>query len=137
MGLCQYVCFHASFLPCLHTFWHAIPTSFLMFLFSCINSVKEKLYYVWLALLLSSLVALHIIMHLLIYHHQTFLCTHSSESVVMEVVDSLPYTTGSYKRCFLQCKLIDMFTNNILCLQCKLIDMFTNNITVKTAVYVY
>ena len=29
--------------------------------FSCINSVKEKLYYVWLALLLSSLVTLHII----------------------------------------------------------------------------
>ena len=42
MGLCQYIdlCFHASSLPCLHTFWHAIPTSFtfLMFsvLFSCI-----------------------------------------------------------------------------------------------------
>ena len=38
--LCQYIdlCFHASSLPCLHTFWHAIPTSsftFLMFLFSC------------------------------------------------------------------------------------------------------
>ena len=30
MGLCQYVdlCFHALSLPCLHTFWHAIPTSF-------------------------------------------------------------------------------------------------------------
>ena len=30
MGLCLYVdlCFHASSLPCLHTFWHAIPTSF-------------------------------------------------------------------------------------------------------------
>ena len=63
----------------------------------------------------------------LVYHHQTSLCTHSSESVVMEVVDSAPYTTGSYKRCFLQCKLIYIFTNNIPCLQCKL----------KTAVYVY
>ena len=32
-GLCQYVelCFHASSLPCLHTFWHAIPTSFYIF----------------------------------------------------------------------------------------------------------
>ena len=30
MGLCQYVdlCFYASSLPCSHTFWHAIPTSF-------------------------------------------------------------------------------------------------------------
>ena len=30
MGLCQYVdlCFHASSLPYLHTFWHAIPTFF-------------------------------------------------------------------------------------------------------------
>ena len=28
------LCFHASSLPCLHTFWHAIPTSF-TFLFSC------------------------------------------------------------------------------------------------------
>ena len=40
IGLCQYandLCFHASSLPCLHTFWHAIPTSltFLMFLFTC------------------------------------------------------------------------------------------------------
>ena len=40
MGLCLYVdlCFHASSLPCLHTFWHAIPTSFYIFnvfLFSC------------------------------------------------------------------------------------------------------
>ena len=39
MGFCQYVdlCFHASSLPCLHTFWHAIPTSFYIsnvFLFS-------------------------------------------------------------------------------------------------------
>ena len=36
MGLCQYVdlCFHALSLPCLHTFWHAIPT-FLMFFKSC------------------------------------------------------------------------------------------------------
>ena len=34
MGLCQYVdlCFHALSLPCLHTFWHAIPTSFIHFL---------------------------------------------------------------------------------------------------------
>ena len=33
MGLCQYVdlCFHASSLPSLHTFWHAIPTSFFFF----------------------------------------------------------------------------------------------------------
>ena len=33
MGLCQYVdlCLHASSLPCLHTFWHAIPTSFYIF----------------------------------------------------------------------------------------------------------
>ena len=33
MGLCQYVdlCFHALSLPCLHTFWHAIPTSFYIF----------------------------------------------------------------------------------------------------------
>ena len=33
MGLCQYVdlCFHASSLPCLQTFWHAIPTSFCIF----------------------------------------------------------------------------------------------------------
>jgi len=31
MGLCQYVelGFHASSLPCLHTFWHAIPTSYI------------------------------------------------------------------------------------------------------------
>ena len=25
------LCFHASSLPCLHTFWHAIPTSFYIF----------------------------------------------------------------------------------------------------------
>ena len=33
MGLCQYVylCFHALSLPCSHTFWHAIPTSFYIF----------------------------------------------------------------------------------------------------------
>ena len=33
MELCQYIdlCFHASSLPCLHTFWHAIPTSFYVF----------------------------------------------------------------------------------------------------------
>ena len=33
MGLCQYVdlCFHALSLPCLPTFWHAIPTSFYIF----------------------------------------------------------------------------------------------------------
>ena len=40
MGLCLYVdlCFHASSLPCLHTFWHAIPTSFYVcnVLFSCV-----------------------------------------------------------------------------------------------------
>jgi len=41
-GACLYVdlCFHASSLPCLHTFWHAIPTSFyflnvLYFLAAC------------------------------------------------------------------------------------------------------
>ena len=36
MGLCQYIdlCFHASSLPCLHTFCHAIPTSFYIFLVS-------------------------------------------------------------------------------------------------------
>ena len=30
MEHCRYVdlCFHASSLPCLHTFWHAIPTAF-------------------------------------------------------------------------------------------------------------
>ena len=35
MGLCLYVdlCFHASSLPCLHTFWHAIPTSFYILYF--------------------------------------------------------------------------------------------------------
>ena len=33
MGLCQcvYLCFHALSLPCSHTFWHAIPTSFYIF----------------------------------------------------------------------------------------------------------
>ena len=33
MVLCQYVdlCFHASSLPCLHTFWHPFPTSFFIF----------------------------------------------------------------------------------------------------------
>ena len=33
MGLCQYVdlCFHASSLPCWHTLWHVIPTSFYIF----------------------------------------------------------------------------------------------------------
>ena len=32
MGLCLHVdlCFHASSLPCLHTFWHAIPTFFFL-----------------------------------------------------------------------------------------------------------
>ena len=31
--VCQYVdlCFHALSLPCLPTFWHAIPTSFYIF----------------------------------------------------------------------------------------------------------
>ena len=35
MGLCHYIdlCFHASSLPCLHTFWHAIPTSFWIIMF--------------------------------------------------------------------------------------------------------
>ena len=34
MRICQYVdlCFHASPLPCLHTFWHVIPTSFYIFI---------------------------------------------------------------------------------------------------------
>ena len=27
------ICFHASSLPCLHTFWHAIPTSLYIFYF--------------------------------------------------------------------------------------------------------
>ena len=39
MQLCLYVdlCFHASSLPCLHTFWHAIPTSFYIFnVFICL-----------------------------------------------------------------------------------------------------
>ena len=42
MGLCQYValCFHASSLPCLHTFWHAIPTSFYIY-FLVIDFVGE------------------------------------------------------------------------------------------------
>ena len=36
MGLCLYVdlCFHASSLPCSHTFWHAIPTYFTVFIFT-------------------------------------------------------------------------------------------------------
>ena len=35
MGFCQYIdfCFHASSLPCLHTFWHAIPKSFYIIYF--------------------------------------------------------------------------------------------------------
>ena len=48
MGLCRYVdlCFHVSSLPCLQTFWHAIPTSF------CIFNVYFLLYiymYIWCA----------------------------------------------------------------------------------------
>ena len=48
MGLCQYVdlCFHASSLPCLHTFCHAIPTSFYMFfiyLFLGVNLMQLQL----------------------------------------------------------------------------------------------
>ena len=41
MGLCQYVdlCFHALSLPCLHTFWHAIPTSFYILNFVSLVSV--------------------------------------------------------------------------------------------------
>ena len=37
IGLCQNVdlCFHASSLPCLDTFWQAIPTSFNIYLFVC------------------------------------------------------------------------------------------------------
>ena len=31
------LCFHTSCLPCLDTFWHAIPTSFYIFKCSCIN----------------------------------------------------------------------------------------------------
>ena len=49
MGLCQYVdlCFHASSLPCLHTFWHAIPTSFYIFnVFYFLVSI-ERLQGVW------------------------------------------------------------------------------------------
>ena len=32
-SVCYYVdlCFHGSSLPCSHTFWHAIPTSFYIF----------------------------------------------------------------------------------------------------------
>ena len=42
MGLCQYVylCFHALSLPCLHIFWHAIPTSFYIFFKSCFVSMN-------------------------------------------------------------------------------------------------
>ena len=45
MGLCQYVdlCFHASSLPCLHTFWHDIPT-FLMFFFYSYFLVDNYVY---------------------------------------------------------------------------------------------
>ena len=48
MGLCLYVdlCFHASSLPCLHTFWHAIHTSFYIFnafLFSCLFTSASNL----------------------------------------------------------------------------------------------
>ena len=40
MELCQCVdlCFHALSLPCLHAFWHAIPTSFYIFK-SCYNII--------------------------------------------------------------------------------------------------
>ena len=33
MGLCQYIdlCFYASSLPCLHTYWHTIPIAFYIF----------------------------------------------------------------------------------------------------------
>ena len=47
MGLCLYVdlCFHASSLLCLHDFWHAIPTSFYIFMFIFIiyrNTYKDS-----------------------------------------------------------------------------------------------
>ena len=43
MGLCQYVDlgFHALSLPCFHTFWHAIPTSF--FFKSCFCTFQLEL----------------------------------------------------------------------------------------------
>ena len=51
-SVCHYVdlCFHGSFLPCSHTFWHAIPTSFYIFLLnSCfytfLISVTTRLNY--------------------------------------------------------------------------------------------
>ena len=31
IGLCKFTFTVISFLPCLHTFWHAIPTSFYIF----------------------------------------------------------------------------------------------------------
>ena len=52
MGLCLYVdlCFHASSLPCLHTFWHAIPTSFYIFnvFYFLVNLITDhRLRLVW------------------------------------------------------------------------------------------
>ena len=56
-----------------------------------------------------------------------------------EVVDSVPYITGSCKMVFsisyipcLQHKLLYMFTNNIACLQWKLPCVFTNNNVTRT-----
>ena len=46
MGLCQYVdlCFHALFLPCLHTFWHTIPTFVMVFfIFLSMSHVHNQL----------------------------------------------------------------------------------------------
>ena len=45
MGLCQYfdLCFYASLLPCLHTFWHAIPQHIYVFLYQLISvTVRPK-----------------------------------------------------------------------------------------------
>ena len=34
------LCFHASSLPCSHTFWHAIPTSF--YIFNVFSNIKRQ-----------------------------------------------------------------------------------------------
>ena len=44
VGLCQYIdlCFYASSLPCLHPFWHAIPTSFYTCIYIYIAACGSK-----------------------------------------------------------------------------------------------
>ena len=42
MRLCKFTFTVISFLPCLHTFWHAIPTSF--YIFNVFKSCKKKEY---------------------------------------------------------------------------------------------